>query len=198
MRIENLEVYGLNESIVASTYPFKTKVDKFQRIEANDDVYIGDSAKRAKILGNTEMGMGHDNYMNGIIVQFDLTFTLKAWIELERYHFIDFVSSQSTMHCISKFDLSNQYNEYVDERIIAIMEELKDTYNKTNDKRDYLKLLYSNPSGFQLTARMTTNYRQLKTMYNQRYNHRLPEWVDFSKWVLTLPHFKILTGLEDK
>lgn len=53
---------------------------------------------------------------------FDLTFSNKAWVELERYRFIEFESSQSTMHRIAKFNLREQYNEYVDSRIIDIME----------------------------------------------------------------------------
>jgi hypothetical protein len=36
------------------------------------------------------------------------------WVEAERYRFLEFVSSQSTMHRITKFDLDNCYNEYVD------------------------------------------------------------------------------------
>ena len=55
------------------------------------------------------------------------------------------------------------------------MNELKDTYNRTNDKEDYLRLLYSNPCGFELTARLSTNYRCLKNVYRQRKNHKLPE-----------------------
>jgi hypothetical protein len=39
---------------------------------------------------------------------------------------------------------------------------------------------------------MTTNYRQLKTIYHQRKNHRLPEWREFCEWILTLPLFKAL------
>jgi len=151
--------------------------------------------KRMIKLGNTQRGLAHDNAINGILIAFDLTFTNKAWVELQRYHFIDFVSSQSTMHRISSFDLTNQYNEYVDSRIINIMNELKDKYNLTKDPEDYLKLLYSNPSGFELTARLTTNYGQLKTMYIQRHTHRLPEWREFCEWILTLPHFTHLTGI---
>lgn len=150
------------------------------------------SFKRAKNLASTHSGEGHDNWLNGIIVQFDLTFTVKAWTEAERYHFLDFISSQSTMHRISKFDLNSQYIEYVDPRVVDIMNELKDKYNETKDKEDYLRLLYTNPCGFKLTAAMTTNYRQLKTIYNQRKNHRLPEWREFCSWVETLPYFKDL------
>ena len=147
---------------------------------------------RTITLGRSQIGTGHDNFLNGIIVQFDLTFTIKAWTEAERYHFFDFVSSQSTMHKIASFELDNQYIKYVDKRIIAIMNELKDRYNETKNTEDYLKLIYSNPCGFKLTAAMTTNYRQLKTIYYQRKNHRLPEWRKFCEQIKKLPYFKEL------
>ena len=57
----------------------------------------------------------------------------------------------------------------------------------------YLEILYSNPAGFRLTARMTTNYRQLKTIYFQRRDHRLPEWRAFCKWIETLPYAEFIT-----
>lgn len=206
MKVDNIKVYDLEESIIASGYPMRINIED-ARIEAyyfmdclnhapweveEDIINANKRFDVAKKLGTTEKGEGHDQFLTGIRVAFDLTFTNKAWVELERYRFIDFVSSQSTMHRISKFDLKQQFNEYVDERIIDIMEELKDRYNKTGDKEDYLKLLYSNPSGFQLTARLTTNYRALKTVYSQRKNHRLPEWREFCEWIETLPYFKEL------
>lgn len=195
--INNVEVYGLENSIRASKYPMATDVSK-----CTDEV-----TKTVKSLGSVPTGTGHDNFLNGIVVQFDLTFTVKAYTESERYHFLDFVSSQSTMHRIAKFNLDEAYIDYVDPRIIEIMKEKVADYNKyceqTKDaepgsiaekvkKIKYLEILYSNPCGFRLTARMTTNYRQLKTIYQQRKNHRLPEWVAFCKWIETLPMFKEL------
>lgn len=180
MKIENVKVYDLEESIRASKYP----------MSVNNDNLTNDITKTVMSLGKSRMGEGHDNFLNGIRVAFDLTFTNKAWTELQRYYFIDFVSCQSTMHKIAQFDLNNQYNEYVDEQIIKRMNEIKDIYNETKDGEDYLRLLYSNPSGFELTARMTTNYRQLKTIYYQRKAHRLPEWREFCLWIETLPYFK--------
>ena len=53
-----------------------------------------------------------------------------------------------------------------------------------------LKIIYNIPSGFKLTAKMVTNYRQLKTIYDQRKNHRLPEWHGVCKWIETLPYMK--------
>lgn len=178
--IDNVKVYGINESFKASKYPMSIDVDKCSE----------DLTNTIKKLGRCKTGTGHDQFLTGIIVQFDLTFSVKAWTEAERYHFFDFVSSQSTMHRITKFDLDTAYNKYVDNRIIDIIKEKVADYNEEPTDEKYLEILYSNPCGFKLTARMTTNYRQLKTIYNQRKNHRLPEWREFCKIIETLPYFK--------
>ena len=111
--VSNVNVYGLEESVKGSNYPMA--VDQ------------ADIADRAKKLADSRSGS--DSFLNGIIVQFDLTFTNKAWVEAERYHFLDFVNSQSTMHRITKFDLEEAYNEYVDARIVEIMKEKVSAYN---------------------------------------------------------------------
>lgn len=185
MRVENVKVYDLEESIKASKYP----------MAVNTDDCTTDITETVKTLAKSSGG--HDQFLTGIRVAFNLTCSNKMWVELERYRFISFVSSQSTMHRISKFNLNEQYNEYVDPRIIDIMNELKDNYNETQDKDDYLRLLYSNPAGFELTARLTTNYRCLKNVYQQRKNHRLPEWREFCKWIEKLPYSKEFITLND-
>jgi len=181
--ITNTKVYGLDESIIRAKYPMSVDISTL-----NSDVTKGIVA-----LATCEKGSGHDNWLNGVIVQFDLTYTVKAWTEAERYHFLDFVSSQSTMHRIAQFDLDKQYDSHTDPRIIEIVKELAAKYNETKDPEDYLRLLMSNPCGFQLTAGMTTNYRQLKTIYAQRRTHRLPEWREFCAWIETLPMAEFIT-----
>ena len=188
MVINNVHVYGLENAIKGSKYPMAVDVNKL-----NSEI-----TNTTKKLGTCPVGTAHDQFLTGIIAQFDLTFTVKCWTEAERYHFFDFISSQSTMHRISKFDLDNQYIEYVDKRVIEIMNELKDKYNETQDPEDYLRLLYTNPCGFKLTAAMTTNYRQLKTIYHQRKTHRLPEWREFCKNVEEFPYFKEIVLGESK
>lgn len=188
MKITNVRVYGLDESFKASKYPMAIDVKECS----------SEYTDRIKQLGSARIGSGHDNFMNGIVVQFDLTFSQKAWVELQRYHFIDFVSSQSTMHRIDKFDLDNQFNRHVDERIKDVLKELVEAYKADKTHENFLKVIYNIPSGFELTARMTTNYRQLKTIYFQRKNHRLIEWRGFCKWIESLPCMKDFLGLELK
>jgi hypothetical protein len=203
MKIENLKVYDLEESMIASGYPMRT--------ELTDHKIDEKTIQRCLKLTKASNGNGaHGQFLTGIRVAFDLTCTNKMWVEAERYRFLEFVSSQSTMHRITQFDLSNQYNKYVDPRIIAVMEEKVEQYNQLCDfiktipaedsyslklynnlKKDkYLEILYSNPAGFELTARMTTNYRCLLNIYIQRHDHRLPEWREFCKELLKLPFFQ--------
>lgn len=182
MKIDNVKVYDLEESVKASKYPMSINTEN-----CNFDI-----TNTVKSLAQSKKGEGHDQFLTGIRVAFDLTFSNKAWVELERYRFVEFVSSQSTMHRISKMDIRGQMNEYVTENTIQEVERLKEVYLETQDKEDYLKLLYNVPSGFELTARLTTNYRALKTVYSQRRNHRLPEWREFCAWVETLPLAKEL------
>lgn len=178
--VKNWNVYGLEDSIKASKYPMSIDISEC-------DENITDNVHR---LGSCVTGTGHDQFLTGIIVQFDLTFSLKAWTEAQRYHFFDFVSSQSTMHRIAKFDIEKQCNDYVHPDTIEIVRRMLDDYNADPSTENYLHLLYNIPTGFRLTARMTTNYRQLKTIYKQRKNHRLPEWREFCKWIEELPYFK--------
>lgn len=205
MKVENVKIYDLEESIIASGYPMRTAAEMREPDEKD--------LKRAINLSKaatTENG-AHGQFLTGIRVAFDLTCSNKMWVEAERYRFLEFVSSQSTMHKITKFNVREQYNQYVDPRVIDIMEEKIIAYNKLVEnkpnpnaasklledytnllKEKYLEILYTNPAGFELTARMTTNYRCLKNIYTQRKNHRLPEWREFCAWIETLPYAKEL------
>ena len=193
--IKNVEVYGLEESIKAAKYPMSVDIDSL-----NSEV-----TKGIEKLATSGIGQAHDQFLTGVTVQFDLTATNKFWVEAERYRFLYFVSSQSTMHRITQFNLDEAYNEYVDYRMIEIMKDKVECYNmicaesgsdSEQAKLMYLQILYSNPAGFKLTARMTTNYRQLKTIYAQRRHHKLLEWRNFCEWIETLPMSYFITGVK--
>lgn len=187
-KIENVQVFGLDRVFKTAKYPKAVDTAK-----VNNDLTPG-----IKACLTSPTGQGHDNALNGIVVMFDLTFSNKAWVEAERYHFLDFVSSQSTMHKIAQFDIAEQCNEYVAPMIIMIVDNLKAQYLAEPTPENYLRLLYNIPSGFELTAGMVTNYRQLKTIYQQRRHHRLKDWQVFCNWVESLPYSELITGKEDE
>ena len=190
IRITNARCYDLDESLVASGYPMLTKV--IPRDSNESDV------ARAIKLANTPAGSGHSNFLCGIRVSFDLTIPRYMWQEVQRYHWFDIVSSQSTMHKITKMDLLDS-NNYTSETLDVSMEtidSLQLTYEFNPTEENFRALKSAIPEGLLLTARISTSYAQLKTMFSQRSHHRLQEWQQFCQWMLELPYGKELIACE--
>lgn len=191
--IGNEYVYGLERAVKASGNPMRTVIDVTDPTEKD---FV-----RAGRLGTCRSGEGHDNFLHGILVHVDIAAPLYWWKEAQRYHWFDFVSSQSTMHCLLKFDVGTQCVEETDPVIIERMRALIAEYNEIPDdeehrvekKAKWRVLVASLPCGFVLAATMVTNYQQLKTMYQQRRYHKLKEWHVFCDWCEKLPHFIELT-----
>ena len=204
IKVDNVRIYGIEESIIASGYPMQTETFNMNEINLKDK-----DLKRAMHLGNAVAGSGHDCFTKGITVQFDLQVSEYIWRQLDRYHFIDYVSSQSKMHRILKMDIDKACNKYVTETSINLLNYLIEEYNKINNdtdfkvklrngevvtnKEDVFNMIIANtPSGIMLTARMTTNYLQLKSIVNQRSNHKMQEWRLLCDYFKTLPMFDLV------
>lgn len=177
--VNNVEVFGLKRSLKESKYPMAVNIN-----DCDDTI-----TQRQLKLAEAPKGSGHDNFLCGIVVRFDLIFTVKAWTEAERYHWLEIVSSQSTMHRITQMLSFKEdcFIQYVTSNTKTEMERLLEIYNDDPTEYNYLRLLYNCPAGLKLTAGMVTNYQQLKTIYSQRHNHKLPEWRLFCEMIEGLP-----------
>ena len=187
MEIKHVHVYGINGTLSYARFPM-LPLDKPEL--AFQEEAEGKTLGRAKRLGNTPIGSGHDNFLKGITVVFDVDFTNKVWVQAERYHWFEIISSMSTVHALTKTRVDeSMFSEYTDKVVIDRLIEIQQTYTKNPTKDNLLRLLYSCPAGITVRAGITTNYRQLKTIYEHRHNHVLPEWREFCQFLLTLPHF---------
>lgn len=183
---------------------------------AQDDVTA--HLDRAQKLGVVKPSTGHDSFLKGVVVTAVVSAPAYQWPQIQRYHFLDIISSQSKMHKITDMDLAAQCNGLVDDSVIDLVNNLIDEYN---EKQDYLtvlksegaspaviaaaekwvrllfrRILSNTPHGLTLAAGIVTNYLQLKTMKQQRKTHDLEEWADdFVSWVDSLPMFNELTGV---
>jgi hypothetical protein len=193
--VSSVSIYGLGRSLRVSGYPMSVDTDTCTMNQA-----------RGIKLSNTPAGSGHDCFLKGIIVQFDLTLSLQAWMEAERYHWFEIVSSQSKMHKLSKMDVACQCNAYVDDVVIKNLNYRIDIYNQAVREElpssavqyAFNRMIYNVPTGYRLRAGMTTNYLQLKTIYNQRKNHRLYEWQLICDWIESLPNAELIIGVDRK
>ena len=151
--------------------------------------------------------------MRMIVVYADVTAPLYWWKEADTYKVGTVRNSCSTMHKIhsKEFTLDDFSHEhlikesgYDDNYVIVgslyilkgIIEELnffRKKYLKTNDKCYWWQMIQLLPSSYNQRATVQLNYSVLRNMYHSRKNHKLDEWVEFCKWVETLPYFELIT-----
>lgn len=224
MKIDNVKIYGLEESIVASGLPMVAEYDseEFKRLseiflhETRDTLTEEEFEKVKKAfsrvirLAKCQGGESHDCFLCGIVVQMNITAPRYWWPEFQRYHFADIVSSTSTMHRLKSF--TEKVIQLSDEEKYDEIEKLLDSHFSKDTNRmlimTFMQLAYSQknnievlkanlPDGFLQTSRVTTNMRQLKTMLHQRQFHRLNEWREFCKWISSLEVSRILGIVEE-
>ncbi len=203
LEVFNTRVYGLEESIVAGGYPMRA--DEIGEWSEEDLNLSERDMKRAVKLGSVATGTGHDNFLKGIIVQFDVKYPNYWTPQFQRYSFHDIVSSNSKMHRLTKMDIEKCCNKYVDKVVLDNLSRWIEVYNSFEsgvesidvDGKPYsryevfMKVVSNTPLGFEQTMRVTSNYLQLKTIYLQRKHHKLKEdWGNFCSWCEELPHFK--------
>ena len=169
LQIENWKVYDLKESVIACRNAMRITPAQITDEEFNA------SMPRAIILANSPSGSGHQTFLSGIRVSFDIKYPNYISPELQRYHWIDIVSSSSKMHRLSFMDMDTCFNKYVTDESKEQMKRLVKKFNDTKSYEDFMVMLSNCPQGIELFMRVSTNYLQLRTLYRQRKNHKLKE-----------------------
>ena len=119
-------------------------------------------------------------------------------------------SKYSDLYLISTSLIDNSCNKYVTQETKDNLKKYIEEYNTIanmtpsedwlvnmhmeNAKYEkWMKVLSNTPLGLELFMRVSTNYKQLQTIYYQRKNHRLKDdWGAFIKFIEKLPYFKEL------
>ena len=198
LEISNVKVYDLRESIIASGNAMRIEPVPYS------DEEFEKGLKRMKRLVHSSLSTNvhcHDNALTGIRVSFDVKYPQYWSLEFQRYHFADIVTSSSKMHRLCKMNIANACNKYVSDETIEQMEKLVDRYNYAVEKgaeegviyENFMKMISNCPMGLELFERVSTNYKQLQTIYYQRKDHKLKEdWGAFCKMIEELPYFEEL------
>ena len=181
IKIENVEVAGLSTAIRGMRNPM-------------DSWHLSDS--EGNKIGPTDMklcrtlikaGPEHRKFLRQIYVAFDITLPRFIWSEFDTYQWV-VKNSCSTMHKLFKKDqpitLEQFIYNYKDADILmdtlTRLNRLSTEYftASTQNKKDELlrRAKAMLPEGFLQKRTVTTNYEQLRNIYHQRKNHRLPCW----------------------
>lgn len=164
---------------------------------------------RRLINGGTE----HRKFLRQIFVSVDITAPLYWFKEFTTYQVATVANSTSTMHKLTSkpidlecFEIGDYepnltlplcgtdngewcVADFVECDFIPFLEQLRQEYLKTGDKRYWKELVRWLPDGWLQTRTWTANYETLRSMYHQRKAHKLVEWKDeFCSWVESLPY----------
>lgn len=197
VEISNVEVYDLKQCVIASGFAMRTQKPLYTEEEFQK------SLPRAIKLAKAGGGSGHSNFRKGIRVSFDIKYPNYFTPELQRYGFVDIVTSSSKMHKLVQMDMDACFNKYVTEYSKNQMRELIADYNREKTYENFMRVLSNCPLGVELFMRCSTNYEQLATIYRQRRHHKLKEdWQEAfcENFIKKLPYAKelILIGLENE
>lgn len=184
MKISNVRVYDLKESVIACRNAMRLEPPEYTEEEFQKSI------ERAKKLCEASKGAikCHANFRTGIRVSFDIEYPNYISPEMQRYHWFDIITSSSKMHRLMKMDFDKCCNKWVTDETKAQMKWLVAEYNANQCEENFMRVLSNCPQGILLFMRVSTNYEQLRTIYLQRHNHKLPEWRGFCEWIKTLPY----------
>lgn len=183
VEISNVKVYDLKESVIACRNAMRLTPPEYT------DEEFEQSLPRAIQLAKCGGGSGHSNFRKGIRVSFDIKYPNYFTPELQRYGFVDIVSSSSKMHKLVQMNMDACFNEYVVDDVKTKMKVLLQIYNRDKTYENWMKVLSNCPLGIELFMRCSTNYEQLATIYRQRKNHKLKQdWGTFCKFIESLPY----------
>lgn len=170
--------YHIAEALVMGGLPMSTTTENLERdIREVEAVVMGyrygsgpeaeyrrveEHLKRGPKLGKAKAGSGHDCFLKGIVVTAVVSLPAYQWPQVQRYHFLDIVSSQSKMHRITKMDLRSQCNDEVDQDIIDKLNGYIAQYNDLEERIRIEKALHENRGQVEALANEPLKTQQLE------------------------------------
>lgn len=221
MKFENTQVWGFEHAIRGMRNPKESwnRSDSqfdYDLLRHQIEATIGENdMKLAQTL--IRAGSEHRKFLRQIFVSVDITAPLYWWKEFDTYKVGTVANSTSTMHKMASkpitldcFEIDDYKgvisngDEFVFEvettwlEVIDTLEQLRQTYLETKDKRVWKELIRLLPESWLQTRTVTMNYENLLGMCSkgQRRFHKLNEWSGIDdntlenliKWARTLPY----------
>lgn len=98
----------------------------------------------------------------------------------------------SSLPMIDDVNLGLRIDCFIDD-----LEQLRQKYLETKDKKYWKELVRWLPNGWLQTRTVTMSYANFRNIYFQRKNHKLTEWHEFCELINKLPYGKELISPEE-
>lgn len=198
IKVENIETFGLYGAMRGMRNPLnswdKADTTVYQRHDKEFvNIGVNDLNLATRLI---KAGTEHRKFLRMIHVQMDVTAPLYWWKEADTYKIGTTANSCSTMHKIAakEFTLDDfshdhlfndavVYNGYVStsvlECVIGALNEFRNLYLETKDKRYWWQMIQLLPSSYNQRRTWDVSMETLLSILHQRKNHKLDEWNEF-------------------
>lgn len=197
IKIEHIATYNFLPAIRGARNPMNSWALS-DSIEDENGVHIGEK-DLALLKKLCSAGSDHRKFLRQIFISLDITAPLYWWKEFDTYKVGTVSNSTSTMHKlhsspinIEDFSTDQMAPEAKDamQRLIGILEALRLKYLSTKDKAFWYSLIQLLPESYNQKRTITMDYENAYAMYFARKDHKLFEWQEFCKSLLSLPYFR--------
>lgn len=201
IKVENIEVYGIEHAIRGMRNPLNSW-DKSDSGYSEGSYEVGEadmSLMRRLYQAGSDGNHAHRKYLRQICVWMDITAPRYWWAEFDTYKVGTTANSCSTMHKVhaKEFTLEDFSHEHLNSLslirlndLIDTLNKARETYLKTNDKKDWWQMIQLLPSSYNQKRTLSFNYEVAFAMIKQRSGHKLDEWRKFVDILLDLPWVK--------
>jgi hypothetical protein len=129
---------------------------------------------------------GENKFLESIQVWLDINAPRFWWQEFDTYRVGITKQSESTMHTLTKKEVTQaDFEMEIPWYIVENLNYLLNRYRQDGKEEEMFVRIKTNlPEGFLQRRIVNTNYKCLQNIYNQRFNHRLPQWKYFCNELL--------------
>ena len=209
IKVENIETFNWDGAIRGMRNPKNSWQKSDSKYDENGKYIIGENDfKLMKTL--FDAGSEHRKYLRQIFISLDITAPLYLWKEIDQYKVGTTTNSCSTMHKIhaKEFTREDFSCEHLSEDSLQVLDTIIEALNynrnnfnlfeksKVSGSKDYWwQMIQLLPTSYNQKRTLTLDYEVAYRMIQQRKNHKLDEWRDFTNILIdNLPYMKELIG----
>lgn len=202
LKVERISVMNLENAMRGARNPLNSWDRGDSAYDEHGNYILGDN-DLALATRLCEAGSDHRKFIRQILVSMDITAPMYWWKEFDTYKVGTVANSTSTMHKIhsNKFELDDFSTDHMTseslmefDRFVAYLEEVRQRYLATKDKRYWYDMIQLLPSSYNQMRTVTMNYEVLVNIFYARRSHKLDEWHTLCDVILTLPYARELIG----
>lgn len=173
MKVIKLKEAGYEEAVLGFSLSYNTTIERAK-----------------EILPKFAFGKpGENKFLESMIIWLDVTASRFVWAEMDTYR-LSTKQSESTMHTLMKKELTHENFEdgLVFTGLLNLLNEKIRYYKIIQDaelkKKAFMEIKSNLPESFLQRRIWCMSYKTFRNIYEQRLDHKLPQWKYFCTEVL--------------